>query len=93
MVFIINIIIEMINIIYCVESLLNRKLKISRKMILLILVDVAIYFSIEIFGLHEKYQFVLYLMLLLYVCDRHKITLIKGLEKIILSITIVSVIP
>lgn len=92
MVFIINIIIEMINIIYCVESLLNRKLKISRKMILLILVDVAIYFSIEIFGLHEKYQFVLYLMLLLYVCDRHKITLIKGLEKIILSITIVSVI-
>lgn len=92
MIFIINIIIEMINIICCVEFLLNRKLKINPKMILLILIDVSIFSLIEKNALNEKYQFVIYLVLLFYICDRYKITLIKGLENIILSITIVSVI-
>ncbi len=92
MLHIINVVVEIINIVYCLEILLNRNLQINRRMLFLIFMDGFIFWMIEEFGIDEKYQFFIYPLIVFYMCIQYKLMLFKALEILILSIAIISVI-
>lgn len=87
-----NIILEIINIIFCIRFLLSRKIKIDSGLVILIVIDLLVFQAINLYELKNIFQLIMYPIIIIYCMIEFELNISKSILNFVLSITVINII-
>lgn len=88
----VNIILEIINIVFCIRFLLDEKIKMDFGTIILIVIDLLVFQMVNMYELKNIFRIVLYPVIIIYCCLEFEISISKSILNFILSSIVINII-